>query len=111
MAKIKVMVSKRFAKFINDTAKELGFEVSAEVVSLSENAYKWNVTMDYDNAYENGDYDWNSGEFKAIMLTYPETYYAMPQYLTTHSLNKEFVRMGVQSADDLKRMIRQMCEI
>lgn len=111
MAKIKVMVSKRFAKFINDTAKELGFEVCAEVVTLSPNQYKWNVTLDYENAYDNGDYDWANDEFKAIMLTYPETYYANPQFLTTHSLNREFERVGVESADDLKRMIRNMCEI
>jgi hypothetical protein len=44
-------------------------------------------------------------------VVYPEEYCACPQYLTTTSLNKEFRRRGVTNADELKAMVRSMCEI
>jgi hypothetical protein len=109
---MKVKVSKVFAKFINDTAKELGFKCEASVVTMSERGYRLNVGLDAMlDAQDNGDYDWGEDEYKAIRLDYPEEYYAMPQYLTTASLNREFRSCHVQDADGLKRMIRNMCEI
>jgi len=109
---MKVKVSKVFAAFINKTAKELGFKAEAEVVTMSERGYRLNVGLDAMlDAQDNGDYDWGEGEYRAIRVVYPEEYYACPQYLTTASLNKEFRRRGVTTADELKQMVRSMCEI
>ena len=109
---MKVKVSKVFAKFINDTAKELGFKCKASVVTMSERGYRLNVGLDAMlDAQDTGDYDWAEDEYKVIRVAYPDEYYAMPQYMTTASLTKEFRRRSVSTADELKEMVRSMCEI
>lgn len=113
MAKsMKVKVSKVFAAFINKTAKELGFNAEASVVTMSERAYRLNVGLEAMlDAQDTDDYDWGEDEYKVIKVAYPDGYYAMPQYLTTASLNKEFRRRGVTTEDELKQMVRSMCEV
>lgn len=109
---MKVKVSKVFAKFINDTAKELGFKCEASVVTMSERGYRLNVGLDAAlDAEDNGDYDWAEDEYKVIKVLYPEEYYAMPTYLTTASLTKEFRRRKVSTEEELQQMLRDMCEI
>ena len=108
---MKIKVSKAFAKFINDTAKELGFEVFAKVVELSTNQYKINVDYDLFRAYDYGDFNSAKGTYKALCLSYPESYYSCGQYLSTYELNQEFKRMGVSDLIGLKKMIRELCEI
>lgn len=108
---MKVKVSKVFAAFINKTAKEMGFAAHASVVAMSKDAYKVNVSWDLFAAEQYGDYDWTTGEAKAIRVEYPSGYYAMPQYLTTAELTKEFRSRGVKNEEDLKQMVRSMCEI
>ena len=109
---MKVKVSKVFADFINKTAKELGFKAEASVVKMSERAYRLNVGLSAMlDAQDTGDYDWCEDEYKVIRVVYPEDYCACPQYLTTTSLNNEFNRRRVTTADELKAMVRSMCEI
>lgn len=108
---MKIKVSKVFADFINQTAKELNFKVSAKVVELSENVYRFHVDSNIFNAYDNNDYNINNGKIKAIMLVYPENYFSAPNYLTTYQLTKEFKRRNVSDVAGLKNMIREMCEI
>jgi len=108
---MKIKVSKVFAEFINTTAKELNFKVTAKVVELSENSYRWNVDLDIFRAYDYGDVNDKNGKFKAIMLVYPENYYAVPNYLTTYQLIKEFKRLHISTVAELKEMIKGLCEI
>lgn len=108
---MKIKVSKVFAKFINDTAKQLGFKCEASVVTMGERGYRLNVGDPFD-AEDYGDYDWATGEYKAIRLDYhPYGYYAMARYLTTAHLSREFRRRGVTTPDALREMLRDMCEI
>ena len=108
---MKIQVSKVFANFINKTAKELNFSVTAEVVTVSRDYYVINVCYDLFGALDYGDYDVTTGKVKAIMLTYPEEFYACPRFLTTKELNKEFERDGVKDLEGLKKMVRNICEI
>ena len=108
---MKIKVSKVFADFINQTAKELNFNVSAKVVELSENSYRWNVDLDIFRAYDYGDVNDRNGKFKAIQLLYPENYFAAPAYLTTYQLISEFKRLHVSTVAELKDMIKGLCEI
>lgn len=108
---MKVKVSKTFAAFINKAAKELGFKAEASVVTMSSRSYKLNVSMDLFEAEETGDYDFVEDECKAIKVVYPDDYYAMPKYLTTASLTKEFRRRGLTTEAELKEMLKDMCEI
>ena len=109
---MKIKVSKVFAKFINDTAKELGFKVKAKVMTMDFRQYLYFVGEEaMFDAEQTGDRDWLTGDYKVIQLIYPEDYYACPHYLTTAALTKEMRRMGVTDADGLKRMIRELCEV
>lgn len=109
---MKIKVSKVFAAFINKAAKELGFKCSASVVTMGERAYRLNFGMNaMFDAMDHGDYDWTTGEYKAIRIDYPYGHYAMARYLTTALLNREFARRGVRNEADLKEMVMDMCEI
>lgn len=109
---MKVKVSKVFADFINKTAKELGFKAEASVQRMSERMYRLHVGLNAMlDAQDTDDYDWREDEYRVIRVVYPEEYCACPQYLTTTSLNKEFRSRGVTNADELKQMIKSMCEI
>ena len=109
---MKVKVSKVFANFINKTAKELGFKAEAEVVTMSERAYRLNVGLEAAlDAEDNGDYDWGEGEYRVIRVCYPDNYYTVPTYLTTAYLTSEFRRRQVTTEDGLKQMLRSLCEV
>ena len=103
-----VKVSKVFAAFMNETAAKMGFKASAEVVYLSE---RENCRIFGSWADNLGDYDYRTGKYKAIAVTYPAEYYAVPVYFTSNDLNREFQRRGVSDWAGLQEMIRDLCEI
>ena len=105
---MKIQVSKVFADFINKTVTN----VEASVRKMSENEYRMNVgSFGLWDAEQYGDYDWQTGKYKAIVILYPDDYYACPRYITTKELDKEFKRRGVKDAEGLKSMIKDMIEI
>ena len=106
-----IQVSKVFAKFINKTAKEMGFEVHAEVVLLPYEGYSFYTGQSVVDASFSGDYDWETRDFKTIKVTYPDNYYACPVYLTTKGLVEEFRSRGVKTMEELKDMLREMLEV
>lgn len=104
-----IKVSKTFAKFINTTAKEMGFKAHAEVVALRSSAYTFATGVDmWDGEC---DYDWETGTYRVIEVSYPYDFYATRKFLTTYELVSEFRKRGVKSVEDLKDMLREMLEI
>ena len=107
-----IKVSKTFAKFINTTAKEMGFECEASVVNLTENqAYGFLGVEGMFDADDYGDYDWESNTYKAIRVVYPYEYYACPLFIGTGMLVREWRRRGGKTEQDLKDILRDMLEI
>lgn len=107
-----IQVSKVFAKFINKTAKEMGFKAEATVVNLTENQMHGFMGLEalFDaDAY--GDYDWESNTYKAIRINYPYEYYACPLFIGTGMLVRAWKRCGGKTEADLKDMLREMIEI
>lgn len=109
---MKLIVSKTFANYINKCAKEMGFKVHAQVINFDRTGYTANVDSVYEAVYY-GDYFEKDGEmkFQAIQLTYPDDYYAMPQYLTTKRIHKEWASRNGKNESDLREMIKELCEI
>ena len=106
---MKIQVSKVFAKFINDTTKEMGFEAHAQVVALRSSAYTFATGTDrWDGEC---DYDWKTDTYRVIEASYPCDFYATRKFLTTYALNLEFRKRGVKTVDELKAMLRDMLEI
>lgn len=104
-----IKVSKVFAKFINDTAKEMGFEAHAEVVALRSSAYTFATGNDMWSG--DCDYDWKTDTYRVIEVSYPWDFYATRRFLTTYELVNEFRKRGVKTVDELKAMLRDMLEI
>ena len=106
---MKIQVSKVFAKFINDTAKEMGFEAHAEVIALRSSAYTFATGTDrWDGEC---DYNWENDTYRVIEVSYPYDFYATRKFLTTYELVNEFRKRGVKTVDELKVMLRDMLEI
>ena len=104
-----IQVSKVFAKFINTTAKELGFEAHAEVIALRSSAYTFATGTDrWDGEC---DYDWEHDTYRVIEISYPYDFYATRKFLTTKELVSEFRERGVETAEELKEMLKDMLEI
>lgn len=99
---MKVKVSKVFAKFVNETAKEFGKKFRAEVQTRQ--------LRPYENWCDE-DYNWTTNEVRELVVTYPYEYYACPKVVRTDELVAEFNRRGVKSWDGLKRMVIDMFEI
>lgn len=106
-----IAVTKTFARFINKTAKEMGFEAHAEVVLLPYEGYSFYTGQSVVDASFSGDYDWETRDFKTIKVTYPDSYYACPVYLTTKGLVEEFRQRGVKTVEELQEMLRDMLEV
>ena len=104
-----IAVSKVFAQFINKTAKEMGFEAHAEVLALRSSAYTFATGVDmWDGEC---DYDWKTGTYRVIEVSYPYDFYATRKFLTTYELTREFRQRGVKTVEELKEMLRDMLEI
>ena len=108
-----IAVTKTFTKFINKTAKELNFRASASFVTMTEGYYHMLVADPVEAILYCGghDYDYRTGQFKAIRIDYPSEYYACPRYLTTYELTEEFNRRGVETDRELKEMLKDLIEI
>ena len=106
---MRIQVSKVFANFINKTAKEMGFEAHAEVIALRSSAYTFATGNDI--WHGECDYDWETGTYRVIEVSYPYNFYATRKFLTTHELTTEFKRNDVKDVAGLKEMLRNMLEI
>lgn len=110
---MKIKVSKVFANYINKCAKEMGFKAKASVEKMGKSQYGYCFGNVFD-AMDNGDCDMDDegrDVFKAIAISYPYDYYAPTKYLTTKQLNKEWRRRSGKTEQDLREMIRELCEI
>lgn len=99
---MQVKVSKVFAKFVNETAKEFGKQFYAQV--------RTRPLRPYENWCDD-DYDWDTNEVRELVVTYPDEYYACPRFVRTDEIVAEFNRRGVKDWDGLKRMVVDMFEI
>lgn len=91
MAKtMKIHATKVMAKAIAKAMQEKGMKFEeCRLTSFSERGYEMNVGDIYD-AYDHGDYDYTTGEYKVIQICWPWDYYAPATYLSTAELNRIF---------------------
>ena len=108
---MKVKVSKVFADYLNKLAKQGVLDIDhAEVRTFSECGYTLNVGDPWD-AEQYGDYDYNNDEYKAIVVVYPDEYYALPKYLSTELLTTTFNWFKVTNEEELKEMLKDLINI
>lgn len=111
---MKIRVSKVFANYLNKLAKQgvLNME-HAEVRTFSESCYSLHVgePMDADY-YDDFDYD-DDGNllYKAIVVTYPYEFHALPKYLTTELLTTTYNWRKVGNEEELIEMLKDLINI
>ena len=104
---MQIKVSKVFAKFINETAKENGLRFKATIELIKPKFYTF-YTGSYP-CYE--DFDFKAERFKTLCISYPADYYANEVYLSTDQIINEFRKRNIKTLEDLKQMILDLFEI
>lgn len=99
---MKVKVSKVFADFVNETAKEFGKCFHAYV--RKRRVSVWSNFCD-------ADYDWETSMQRELVVGYPIDYYAGERVVHTDELLAEFNRRGVKDWAGLQQMVIDMFEI
>lgn len=111
---MKVKVSKVFADYLNKLAKQGVLDIDhAEVKTFSERGYTLNVGDPWDaEQYGDDDFD-DEGNlvYKAIVVVYPDEYYALPKYLSTELLTTTFNWFKVTNEEELKEMLKNLINI
>lgn len=107
---MQVKVSKVFANFINKVAKENGKRFTASVEEIQDKFYRYYTGSDPENV-DFSSTSYGRFYYKAICIDFPADYYANEIYFSTSQLTQAFNRYNVETVDDLKRMILDICEI
>lgn len=112
---MKIKATKTFAAWINSVANRTGKQFHAELKEYSLKAYSAaGFSLSNFNIFDAADYgDWDAERsvVRIIEVRYPYEFHAVPQYLTTKTLVKEFRTRGVKTENDLEKMIIDLCEI
>ena len=111
---MKIASTKAMATLLNKIAKEMGItDRHFRYITVSPEVYKRYIDIEIYNAYDNGDYNWETGKIRAIEVEYPSEYYANNNYLTTKDLNRIFKRYksSIENADDFAKKVIEEMEI
>lgn len=99
-----ITTSKKLTSLLNKAAKTAGAAMRFDHVKMNENEFKWYV--DIDTSFHGLDYDYKTETFSVIRVSYPTSYYACDNYLTTRKLTKIFKR----SAGTLESFLNDVLE-
>ena len=104
---MRIQATKVMTNALNKGAREYGKEYAFRHITATPQEYERYVDRDLFTAEDYGDYDINTGKFRAIAVVYPDDCYAMPRYLTTRELNREFVK-GDTYESYIKRVLESV---
>lgn len=99
---MKIQVSKVFAAFVNETAKERGVSLEASI--------RKRQLRPYENLCDQ-DYNWDTNEVREMVISYPAEYYACERVVRTDELVAEFNWRHVKTWEQLKDMVIDMFQI
>lgn len=85
---MKLKATKTMAAALNKAAAAAGAGMTFTLEKLPERTYAVMVDCDIFAAEEYGDYNYNTGLFQAIRVSYPAEYYAMDNWLTTKTMRR-----------------------
>ena len=104
---MRIQATKVLADYINKAANKAGARFEAEFITVSRTEY-YNIFgfSGYDR------YDMRTGGRAAvIVVSYPCNYYALPVYVNTAVLNKEYKRYAVNDRAGLDNMILDLFSV
>lgn len=83
---MKIAATTTMVSELNKAFKRKGMPYKAKYVTYDEREYAWYVGDIYD-AEDYGDYNYNTGNYRAICILYPCEYYACNRTLSSRELN------------------------
>lgn len=93
---MKLKATQTLVDFINNQiknnakyAKFKNYEITLEKMTIEQLERRVDFDARYSFNYD-ADYNYKTGKYNIIMITYPFDFYAMPHYVTTHDLSKCF---------------------
>lgn len=99
-----IKCSKTFTAELNKQLKPIGYKADLKTYTPEEYAIK----IDY-NVYRNGnDYDAKTGKLAAILIYYPESYYATPRAITTLDLSRLYKQSDGTAPDFWKKVLEEI---
>lgn len=101
---MKIAATTTMTKALNDGFKRKGVGYKAKYVKYDERAYAWYVGDVYE-AEEYGDFNYNTGEYRAIVIIYPDNYYACERTLSSRELNDLY-----ENGDSLEHYVDKVIE-
>lgn len=106
---MRIAATTTMAAALNKAFKAKGYKgYKAKQVYLTADQYRWEVGDIYD-AEDYGDYNDDKRAYRAIVVLYPDDYYACPRYLTTKDLNRLFSKGD--TLESYTTRVAEDCEI
>ena len=105
---MRIAATTTMAATLNKEFRRRGWDYKARQVWLKAQQYSWNVGDIYD-AEDYGDYNDEKDAYRAIVVIYPDDYYACPRYITTRDLNRLFSKGD--TLDTYAARVAEDCEI
>ena len=102
---MKIKVTKVFAKHLASQLKDY----DVKVVELGDDEYQALVGESVYEAESWGDFNENTRATKAIRISYPDNYYALPRYLSTKEIHHTF--KGITTIEELNTEIKNALTI
>lgn len=100
---MRIAATNKMVAALNRAAREAGKSFKFVYATMDTGAYAWNVG-DIWTAYDYGDYNASTGKMRAVRVSYPCDYYAMPRYISTAELN-DIYEVGDTLAGYISRVL------
>lgn len=91
---MRLNTTKTFANFLQKEMRKKGLKYDITLEKLNEVQYAANV----DCMSRTSAYDWLTGLYSVLKITYPYNYYACPKYITKEELCKLWHKNGANLA-------------
>lgn len=108
---MQVAATTTMARMLAKACKDKGLNYQVRYITVTPEVYKRYISIEVYNAYDNGDYNWETNKIRAIEVCYDPNDYACPRYLTTQEIRNIRRHHNPKSAEELVERLVEAVEI
>jgi len=108
---MQVAATTTMARMLAKACKDKGLDYKVRYITVTPEVYKRYIDIEVYNAYDNGDYNWETNKIRAIEICYDPNDYACPRYLTTQEIRNIRRHANPKSAEELVERLVEEVEI
>lgn len=108
---MQVAATTTMARMLAKACKDKGLNYQVRYITVTPEVYKRYISIEVYNAYDNGDYNWETNKIRAIEICYDPNDYACPRYLTTQEIRNIRRHHNPKSAEALVELLVEAVEI